>query len=104
MKAVLISIGLMVLNVVNAANNPCIIKEIEEKVQPNLEDYTFNEEQEDFVVVSFKVENSQIQIIEAMGSSEELIQILTSELEELNLEKTYPADDIYSFKFIFNKQ
>ncbi|MCH2233344.1 MAG: hypothetical protein MK078_03740 [Crocinitomicaceae bacterium] len=104
MKTILMALGLMVLTIGNAANNPSIIKEIEEKVKPNLDEFNFNQEHMDFVVVSFKVESQQVQVVEIMGSSDELIQIIGKELDMLCLDKIYPEDDVYNFKFIFDKQ
>jgi hypothetical protein len=104
MKTILIAIGIMALNLSFGAHNPTIKTEIEEKVQPDLSQFSFNEDHENFIVVSFTVNDNHIEIIDLMGSSDELMKIMKTELNELTVDNIYPTDDIYNFKFIFTKQ
>lgn len=94
----------MVLNTSFGAHNPSIKREIENKIQPNLSAFSFNEDHENFIVVSFTVTDNHIEIIDLMGSSAELMNIMKEELNSLKVDNTYPVEDIYNFKFIFTKQ
>jgi 2,4-dienoyl-CoA reductase-like NADH-dependent reductase (Old Yellow Enzyme family) len=104
MKTIIMIIGLLLVNESFAANNPSIKSEIEEKVQPDLTEFNFSTDHENFIVVSFKVSEYHIDILEIMGSSDYLIQTMIEELINLKVDKVYPEDDIYSFKFIFLKK
>lgn len=104
MKTITLIIGLCLLNISLGANNPSIKHEIEAKVKPNLAEFNFAADYENFVVVSFTVNDFHLEIIDIMGSNELLIKLITEELNKLNVDKIYPSDDIYNFKFIFTKQ
>lgn len=100
----MLTLGLLILNVSIAGNTPSIKSEMIEKVQPDLTEFEFATEHENFVVVSFKIKNKHLEILEIMGSTQELIQLMQVELTSTFIDKIYPVDDIYYFKFIFTKQ
>lgn len=97
-------IGLCLYSLSFAANNPSIKNEMIEKVNPDLSEFQFESEHENFVVVSFKVNNKHVEIIDIMGSNDQLISLMIEELINLKVDKIYPMDDIYNFKFIFKEQ
>ena len=104
MKTIAMIIGLCFLSISFGSNNPSIKNEMIEKVNPDLAGFEFEAVHENFVVVSFKVIQHHVEIIDIMGSSDVLIKALTEELINLKVDKLYPMDDIYNFKFIFIKQ
>lgn len=104
MKTIMITLGLLLMNISIAGNTPAIKNEITKKVHPDLTEFEFSTEHENFVVVSFKISNQHFQILEIMGSNDDLIQLMKEELRVTLLDKIYPVDDVYYFKFIFKKQ
>jgi hypothetical protein len=104
MKTIMTTLGLLLMNISIASNTPSIKNEMIKKVHPDLTDFEFSAKYENFVVVSFKIDNQHLQILEIMGSNEGLIQLMKEELSVTILDKIYPVDDIYYFKFTFKKQ
>ena len=81
MKTILMTLGILMINFAFSNNNPSINREIEKKVQPDLSQYNFDQENENFVIVRFTVNNQQVEIIDILGSNEELIEIMKDELK-----------------------
>lgn len=104
MKTLTLILGLCLLSCSCVASNPSMKSEVMEKVQPDLTGFHFASEHENFVVVSLKVNERHLEIIDIMGSSEKLVELIRDEILNLKVDKIYPAGDTYNFKFIFKKQ
>lgn len=104
MKTVILILGMVLVNASFAGTNPSLKNEIIEKIHPDLTEFDFDEYHENFVVVSFTITDFQIQILEIQGSNPQLINMITNELVNLNMEKVYTEGDIYNYKFIFTKR
>ncbi|UKN00458.1 hypothetical protein K6119_12020 [Paracrocinitomix mangrovi] len=103
MKIAILTIGLALANISFAGLNPSLKKEITEKVQLDLSQFEFDTHHENFVVVSFSIENFQIEILEIQGTSEILINMMTLELNNLKIDRLYSQGNIYNYKFVFKK-
>ena len=103
MRTTLIIVSILITNVALAAIYPSIKTEIEAKVHPDLSQYSFDDEHENFVVVSFTLTNEGIELIDIQGSSHELIGIMTDELTALNFDAKYTTQEIHYYKFVFKQ-
>ena len=103
MKTLVLIGGLLLSHLSFSSNNPSLKHEIEASIQPDLSQFEFDMYHENFVVVQFEIKNYQIEILEIQGSSEALIEMVTEELNQINIGETYTEGDIYNYKFIFKK-
>lgn len=104
MKTITLILGIVLASAGLAGTNPSLKNEIIEKVHPDLSEFNFDVHHENFVVVSFKIIDFQIEILDIQGSDPHLINMITLELSRLNIDKEYSEGDIYNYKFIFTKR
>ena len=103
MKKLILMIGILVASISLAGENPYLKNKITENVSVDLSTVDLDEFHQDFVVVSFSIKDFQIKIIEIQGSQEVLIQMITSELLAMYIQKVYSETDVFNYKFTFKK-
>lgn len=103
MKTLLLIGGLLLSQMSFSSNTPSLKHEIKKTIQPDLSQFEFDMYHENFVVVQFEIQNYQIEILEIQGSSKALIEMVTEELNQMNVGETYAEGVIYNYKFIFKK-
>ena len=103
MKKLILMVGILVASISFAGENPSLKSKIVENVSLDLSTVELDETYQDFVVVSFSIKDFQIKIIEIQGSQEILIQMITSELLAMYIQKDYSETDVYNYKFTFKK-
>lgn len=62
-----------------------------------------NENNQDFVVVSFQICNGEIEITEIMGTQKKLVQKVKRKLSLLKIEEAYDEETLYGYKLTFDK-
>ena len=102
MKKLILIVAILAATTSFGAKNPSL-SEIVENATLDLSKIELNEYHQDFVIVSFSIKDHQISIIDILGSQEELIQLITSELRDLHIEREYSDTDVFYYKFIFKK-
>ena len=103
MKKLILIIGILAATASFGAKNPSLNGEIVANVNPDLSMIELDESHQDFVIVSFSIKDSQISIVDILGSQEELIQLIISELRDMHIEGTYSDTAVFNCKFIFKK-
>ncbi len=106
MKTVLIATMMIIFSIGStyAGENPKLLKEIKRKVFLDLSKVKFENNQEEFVIVKFKVTNQQIEVINIQGSREELTEMMIKELEEMVIQTDAKDATTYHYKFKFGKE
>ncbi|NOQ73111.1 MAG: hypothetical protein GQ574_13985 [Crocinitomix sp.] len=103
MKKFILIVTVLIASISFGSVNPSLKNEIVNNVNPNLSEIQLDEYHQDFVVVSFYVEDCQIHIIDIQGSQQELIDLISNELLEMYIQKEHSALDVFNYKFTFEK-
>jgi uncharacterized protein YktA (UPF0223 family) len=103
LKGLLVALGLLVGSSVFAGNGPTLFKEISRKAIIDLSSIELSEDV-NFTNVIFKVRNNKIKIIEMEASSKELKQLVKERLEKIVLNQDYDQEQVYRYRFIFEKE
>ena len=106
MKSVIVLIVISVLSISTsfASVNPELRKEIERKVIVDLSKVDLNESNLDYVMVNFSIEQGKINIQEISSSNSELKEIILKKLYGLNIESESNEQQMYTYKFTFEKR
>ena len=106
MKSVIVLIVISVLSISTsfASVNPELRKEIERKVIVDLSKVDLNESNLDFVMVNFTIEQGKIIIQDINSSNTELKEIILKKLYRLNIESASNEQQMYTYKFTFEKR
>jgi hypothetical protein len=84
-------------------SSPTVRTAIIERVNLDLSGIELNKVHQDFVVVSFCIKDSQIQVIDSQGTQKELIDLILVELSEIDINTVYSDRNVYNYKFVFRK-
>ena len=103
MKKLMFIVGILVTNISFGADNPPLKNEITNKLILDLSKVELDQNQQDFVVVSFHIYNGEIEIVEITGTQKQLVQKVKSKLTQLTIEQVYDEETLYRYKFTFEK-
>ncbi len=95
--------GVIITNISMAADNPCLQKELREKLILDLSEVQLDADHQDFVVVSFHICDDKIAIVEVTGTQKQLVQKVKQKLLALCIEEGYDETQLYRYKFTFEK-
>ena len=99
---VLLIMGAISFGTVFANNNdPILKKEITKKVTIDLKQEGVDFSCKDFVKVSFKIYEGEIQILEMNATQVALKELVERELEEMKITSPYGFNQTYYYKFTF---
>lgn len=82
---------------------PDLVREIEKKVKIDLTKVDLNDAKTDYVMVSFRIINDEIKIVEIGGSSKELEISIIKELYAIHVDSDYSPNKTYVYRFTFVK-
>lgn len=85
------------------SNNPELKNEIDRKMKIEFNDIELNQGYQDFVSVSFKINKGHIEIQDINGSSNELKELVITELNDLIINADYKEGEVYLYKFTFKR-
>ena len=84
--------------------NPELKKEITKKVIVDLSKVNLNDNNNDYVMVSFIIENEEIIITNIESSMNELTEIMKKELNQIRIDSEYEEGVTYKYRFTFTKK
>ena len=93
--------GVLITSLSFGADNPGLKKELTKKIILDLSEVELNENNQDFVVVSFTICEGEIQIAEITGTQKTLVQKVKSKLTQLLIEEEYEEETLYRYKLTF---
>jgi len=85
------------------ASSPSLSNEIHDKVSLDLSNIELDKYAEDYVFVSFKIQDGQIMINNIKGSQTELKKLIVKELVQMEIESEYDENKLYQYRFTFEK-
>ena len=105
MKIIAIFFALSLITMSNsfAGGNPDLVREIEKKVKIDLRKVELNDAKTDYVMVSFRIINDEIKVVEIGGSTQELKEIVIKELYAIHVDSDYSPNKTYVYRFTFVK-
>ena len=86
-----------------AINDPSLVDEISSKVTLDLSMVELDQYTPDYVVVRFKIVDGEIKIKEIESSKFELKKLVIAKLLQMQIESDYNPEEIYAYKFTFEK-
>ncbi len=102
-KGLLVALSLLIGTSVFAGNGPTLFKEISRKTIIDLSDVELGDEI-NYTNVIFKVHNDKIKILKIESSSKELKEKVKNRLEKIVLTSDYDEEQVYRYRFIFEKE
>ena len=102
--AVLFIVGLLSVSTSFAGENPKLLKEIKRKLTIDLSGINFIDKKKEYVVVSFRVVDEEIQVEKIKGSKAQLETIMLEELEEMFIKADADPEKLHRYKFTFEKE
>ena len=104
MKKLIFIVSILVSTIsLGAEGIPPLNEEIANKLILDLSKVELDENQQDFVLVSFYICNDEIEITEISGTQKQLVQKVKSKLSQLKIDQTYDEETLYRYKFTFEK-
>ena len=103
MKKLIFIVAILISNISIGAGVQPLKQEITEKLIIDLSMVELDEDNQDFVLVSFYICNDEIEIADISGTQKQLIQKVKSKLNKLKIEEAYDEGTIYQYKFTFEK-
>ncbi|MFT6921361.1 MAG: hypothetical protein ACJA1C_000355 [Crocinitomicaceae bacterium] len=104
MKKIIFIVAILISNISLGAGVQPLKQEITEKLIIDLSMVELDENQQDFVLVSFYICNDEIEIADISGTQKQLIEKVKSKLSKLKIEQTYDEGTVYQYKFTFEKK
>lgn len=106
MKKVVVAlfVGLLSMSASFAGENPKVIKEIQRKIKVDLSGIQLEKSKKHYVLVTFKIVDQEIEILNLEGSKKELTDLMIAELEEMFITSKADASKVYQFKFNFSQE
>jgi|TARA_R110000737_G_scaffold61221_1_gene88270 hypothetical protein len=101
--ALILAMGFLMISTAFAGNNPSLKKLLNRKIKIDLSHIELDKYTPDYVNVSFKIVNGEIEITEIHGSQPELKKEITKALEKLDITCEYEEGETYQYKFTFEK-
>lgn len=83
-----------------AGENPKLLKEIKRKLTIDFSKVDLKNNQDDYVIVQFRIVDQEVEIIDTAGSKK-LQEIMIQELEEMFIISDSECDEVHSYKFSF---
>lgn len=80
-----------------------LLKELKKKVFVDLNGVEINKAKKDFVIVSFRITDGEIKILEVNGTNKYLKEKMIEKLCSLNVESNYDPAKTYNYKFTFDE-
>ena len=80
-----------------------LLKELKKKVFVDLNGVEINKSKKDYVIVSFRIVEGEIKILEVNGTNKYLKEKMIEKLCSLNVESTYDPGKTYNYKFTFDE-
>lgn len=80
-----------------------LLKELKKKVSVDLNGMEINKTKKDYVIVSFRIVDGEIKILEVNGTNKYLKDKMIEKLCSLNVESTYDPSKTYNYKFTFDE-
>lgn len=96
-------LSLMTMSVSFAGENPKLLKEIKRKLTIDFSKVDLDDNQDNFVVVRFRIINQEVSIIETEGSKE-LEILMIDELQQMFIKSDSDSSVIHTYKFNFENE
>ncbi|MFT6500292.1 MAG: hypothetical protein ACJASQ_000399 [Crocinitomicaceae bacterium] len=96
-------LSLMTMSVSFAGENPKLLKEIKRKLTIDFSKVDLDDNQENYVVVRFRIINQEVSIIETKGSKE-LEILMIDELQQMFIKSDSDSNVIHTYKFNFENE
>lgn len=103
MKKLMLIVGVLITNISLGADNLPLKEEISNKLILDLSEVELDEVHPDFVVVSFRICDDHLELVEITGTQKQLVQKVKNKLKQIAIEGAYDEETLYRYKFIFEK-
>lgn len=87
-----------------SGENPKLFKEIQRKVKIDLSHLILKKSEVHYVIVKFQIINQEIDVIDIIGTEEELTDLMLCELKEMYIKTEAKEGEVFTYKFIFEQE